>query len=126
MAFSRTEIRAPIQRTGDTDLVRTVLSEGKYGGGQHVFHGTRFLLLGKYYGQFQQITYHDGRGNSARLYCNDLVDGGGSEPSDKFHADGFHQDGVHLVINEVVYFQNASGEAFSVFENAVFQSFHVG
>ena len=48
------------------------------------------------------------------------------EASDKFHADGFHQDGVHLVINEVVYFQNASGEAFSVFENAVFQSFHVG
>ena len=108
----------------DADVIRALLGEGENRGGQHVLHRAGFLLLGEDDGQFEQIAHHDGRGNAAGLYCDDFVDLGRCEAAYEFHTNALHQDGIHLMVDEVVHFQDSSGEAASVAEDAVFQCLH--
>ena len=104
----------------DAYVVRALLGERIHGSNQHILHRARFLLLGKHYGQLQQIAHHDGGSDAAGFDGDNLVDTGRGETSDKLHTDGFHQYRVHLVIDKVIHFQYASRIAFSVFENTVF------
>ena len=98
--------------------------EGMDGGAEHVLHGAGFLFLGKNHRDFQQVTYHDGGGNAAGFYGDDLVDAGRGKTTDEFDCHGTHEAGIHLVIDKTVYFQNATGETLAISENSFFERFH--
>ena len=45
---------------------------------------------------------------------HNFIDIGRGETAYKFYSNGFHEDRIHLVIDEIVYFQYSSFETFSV------------
>ena len=107
------------------NVVGALLCEGEDGGLEHVFHRAGSLFLGEHHGEFEQIAHHDGGGDAAGFDGDNLVDVRAGEAAHEFNGHGLHEDGVHLMVDEIVDFQDASFEASAVAKDTVFECFHV-
>lgn len=105
----------------DAHRIVAVLGERVNHGSQHVLHSLGLFLLDEHHGQMHQIAHKDSRCDAAGFDGDNFVDGAVLEPGHEFFGDFIHQRGVHLMIDEAVHFQDASGIALSVLKDAFFQ-----
>lgn len=105
----------------DTYRIVTILREGMDHGREHVLHRLRFLLLYEDHRQLHDITYHNGRGDTARLDGHDLVYLTILKTTDKFLGDLIHQHRVHLMIDKTIHFKDTAGITAAVLQDALLQ-----
>lgn len=95
-------------------MILPLLCERKNTGRQHIVHRRGFLLLGENHQEVEQKAHHDSRSNTAGLNGDNLVDFGRSIPTDKLYGYGFHQIRIHLMVDKLVNFQDATLVALAV------------
>ena len=105
----------------DTNRIITVFGKGMDYRTQHILHCLRLLFLYKYHRQLQDITDHDGRGDTACFDRNDLIDMFSFKSIDKFFSNLIQKHRVHLVIYKTVHLQDTSRITSAVLQNTLFK-----